>query len=745
MIEVINRGEIIYEFGRKDRQSYVRKIDNFKPHFFVEDSKGEYRSLFGKRLKKVIVNKPSDVPKEREKYLKHYEADILYPNRYLIDRYDKIEKEEIRICFVDIETESKKQFPNINNPVNKILTITCHDNFDNEYTTFDEEREERMLNKFMDYIQLKDPDMLVAWNGSNFDYPYLIARCEHLGLLINKLARKGFNSYLFKSNWGRVAICEGRILFDLLYAYKNLTQNERESYSLDYVSKYELGEGKEEYEGELEDLYYNDRKKFIEYNRKDVELMIQLNKKLKIIEFMDEIRRYVRCRFDDVYSHSKILDCLMLHECGKRKIILPSYESKEDVGMIKGAFVFQPEGGLYNSIVSADLKSLYPSIIVSCNISPETKLLKEEDDCINIEDKYFYKKKEGVIPFIVNKLFKERETYEKLMVEAEKKYGIESIEAKSYDNLQYAVKVVMNAIYGVMNYPRFRLYDADLASTVTFVARSVIKHSINFLNNEKVNVVYGDTDSVYFKYEYDINKINTLIDKLNNSYSIFTNKYNLKKNIFLIRLDKIYKSIFFTGVKKRYAGRVIWKGEECDYISIMGFENRRSDSPMIVREWQKKVFEMILYEKTSKEVDIFVEKFIEEVKTLREEIGLPATLTKEVTSYKGSPIHVRAARLANQRHDMRFKAGSKFKYVYVNKQPNEFLGFENVIGFDKHLWKGYEVDYSKMTERLIIKKIQTIYESLEWECKFQATKSNGKRIIFQNHKDISTFDDGEVF
>ena len=260
MITIENKGSNIYIFGRSSKNlAYTRKILNFKPYFYYEHWNGEFTTIDGKKAIKVYCSLPSDVPKEREKYNNTYEADIVYTNRYIIDEIDKIEKENVRICYLDIEIQrTKSGYESAEVANNPILSICCYDSFTKEYRQFclnkTHEMEKGMLYDFIRYIQLIDPDMLIAWNGDNFDFPFLINRINKLGLNANNLARESGTSYTTK--WG-VKIF-GRVLFDLMYAYKKISENEREKWSLDYICRYENLGGKEEYKGELDDLFNND-------------------------------------------------------------------------------------------------------------------------------------------------------------------------------------------------------------------------------------------------------------------------------------------------------------------------------------------------------------------------------------------------------------------------------------------------------------------------------------------------------
>jgi len=230
-----------------------------------------------------------------------------------------------------------------------------------------------MFQEFINYIQDKNPDIIVGWNLDGFDAPFLINRINKLGMDANLLGRGGKS---FTTKYG--AKIFGRVLFDLMNAYKkHFSMGGRESWSLEYISQYELKEGKEEYRGELDDLWKEDQEKFLKYNKRDVELLVLLNEKLHIIDFFDEIRRMASCRFEDVFMNSKTADCLCLRYAKEHGFVLPSVKQHPKESY-RGGYVKESEAKLHRNIAVMDLKSLYPSIMIGFSISPEN-LIKDEN------------------------------------------------------------------------------------------------------------------------------------------------------------------------------------------------------------------------------------------------------------------------------------------------------------------------------------------------------------------------------
>jgi DNA polymerase I len=726
MITIENKDSNIYVFGRdSNNKSYVKEITTFVPYFYYEGKSGEFSTIDNKKVSKLICKYPKNIFNLKNNY-NHYEADINYLNRFLIDTYfnKEIEKENIRKCYIDIETDMQYEL-DIEKTKNAILSITCYDNFTNKYFNFAVKKdkifrkdnisyywfkdETDMLKKFISFIKTHDFDVILGFNSDNFDIPYIINRTELLKVNINNLGRLRENSYSVCRDKEFSNKIFGRVCLDVLKMYKKISQNKEESYSLNYIAKKILGKEKDKYEGTLIDLYNNDFEKYIKYNIKDVELIVELDEKLKLIEYFDEIRRYAKCRFEDVYENSKVVDNMILCEARKENIILPSRKYISELSTYEGGFVYQPTKGLFENVAVLDMASLYPSIMYSFNISYETYGIKN----INIDNNFFYSNKIGLIPKIIKNLLKERKKYKNLM----KQFNKESIEYSTYDLQQYAIKIINNSIYGVMGFSGFRLYNRNIAESITYIARKIIHEAVRIAEINGFKTCYGDTDScMLLMGNKSPNEVKELVIKMNNNWDEWIKQFGLESHILQIQFEKVYRTIFFTKAKKRYAGLIKWKDEqEVNIIDIKGFENRRSDYPQIARDFQKELFNKILNKNTKNEIDIFIDNFKNNIKNkyLIEEIALPIGISTELNSYKNLPIHIRAAKLANERHSEDIRKGDKIKYIYVKKCPSKYR-FENVIAFKNKMPEGYEIDYNKMIERLVDNKIEDIYDALGW-------------------------------
>ncbi|ELY78288.1 intein-containing DNA polymerase II [Natrinema pallidum] len=514
---------IMHVFGRTpDGELEHVQVVGFKPYFYAPteslerppeeqydrltgsreyDEDGEpYESIRGEKLTKIFGQTPRDVGQVRDDF-DHYEADILFPNRLLIDKdvrsgirvperraddgslvvpHDEVEAVDVdaapRVNTFDIEVDDRSGFPE--DGEEPILCLTSHDSYRDEYVMWLYEapvgdgeipteiteyepiegeidhdvrcfgEEEAMLEAFIEYIEATDPDVLTGWNFEDFDAPYFLDRLEELSgphhdydLSIDRLSRV---DEVWRSNWGGPDI-KGRVVFDLLYGYQRMVFSELDSYRLDAVGEAELGVGKERYAGDIGDLWEGDPTQLLEYNLRDVELCVELDRQQEIIPFWDEVRSFVGCKLEDAPTPGDAVDMYVLHEAYGR-FALPSKGQQEAGEEYEGGAVFEPITGVKENVTVLDLKSLYPMCMTTINASPETRVDPDEYDGdtyvapVGEDEIHFRKEPDGVMREMITELLAEREEKKELRNEHEPG----SLEYEQYDRQQGAVKVIMN-------------------------------------------------------------------------------------------------------------------------------------------------------------------------------------------------------------------------------------------------------------------------------------------------------------
>ncbi|APW99344.1 DNA polymerase elongation subunit [Halobiforma lacisalsi AJ5] len=817
---------IMHVFGRTpDGELEHVQVVGFRPYFYAPtdslerppeeeydrltgseetDDDGEpYESIRGERLTRIFGQTPRDVGKVRDEF-EHYEADILFPNRFLIDKdirsglrvperraedgslvvpHEEVEPADVdadpRICTFDIEVDDRSGFPE--DGEEPIVCLTSHDSYRDEYVMwlyeapigdgeipaeieeYDPiegeidhevrafEEEEAMLEAFVDYVEETDPDVLTGWNFEDFDAPYFLDRLEELqgthdyDLEIDRLSRV---DEVWRSNWGGPDI-KGRVVFDLLYGYQRMVFSELDSYRLDAVGEEELGVGKERYAGDIGDLWEDDPTQLLEYNLRDVELCVELDRQQEIIPFWDEVRSFVGCKLEDAPTPGDAVDMYVLHQAYGR-FALPSKGQQEGGEEYEGGAVFEPITGVKENVTVLDLKSLYPMCMVTINASPETKVDPETYDGETYEaptGTHFRKEPDGVNREMIEELLAERE--EKKSLRDEHEPG--TPEYEQYDRQQGAVKVIMNSLYGVSGWEQFRLYDKEAASAITATGRDVIEFTETAANELDYEVAYGDTDSVMLELGPDVSKDEALEQSfeieeyINERYEDFAREdLNAEDHRFQIEFEKLYRRFFQAGKKKRYAGHITWKeGKDVDTIDIVGFEYQRSDIAPITKEVQHEVIETIVKEGDVEGAKEYVNGVIEDVlagDVSLEDIAIPGGIGKRLDNYDTDTAQVRGAKYANLLLDTNFQRGSKPKRLYLERvDPAFFRRMESEEGFDPQrdplygafkrdpdvicfeyedqIPEEFEVDYDKMLEKTLKGPIERILEALDvsWE------------------------------
>lgn len=546
-----------------DEKGYFTK--KHRNYAYVQDGNGSYESIYGERLKKINYWKQDD-------NLKLYESDVNEVTRFLIDEYgdsDEVSKGHTVLTF-DIEVEMNSGLPDISEAKNAMTSVAFHDSLTNDYHVYvinDGEEinktikgamvrsfrsEEDMLQAFVNKWEEISPTIITGWNIDFFDVTYLYNRLSRM------IGKKQANrlSPIGKVHWNKYRqryIIAGVSALDYMALFKNFTYTEHPNYRLDTIARMTLGRGKIEYEGNLDQLFRDDLEKFIEYNLVDVELVVDMDKKLQYIDLARAICHAGHVFYEDFIFSSKWLEgaiLTFLRRSGRVAPDRPQRRSKnadgsDAEGKFTGAYVKEPKPGLYKWVYDLDLTSLYPSIIMTINISPETKVGKVkgymvEDHMKSTIDEYiivddngkdypamgkakfddFVKKmdlsvasngvlykqdKVGVIPEILNVWFDKRVEYKDQM----KTYGKAGNDElyKFYSQRQLVQKIMLNSLYGVLGLPAFRFYDVDNAEAVTLTGQTVIKttemianqYYIKNIGKEADYNVYTDTDSVFYQ------------------------------------------------------------------------------------------------------------------------------------------------------------------------------------------------------------------------------------------------------
>lgn len=748
--EVVRGKPVICLFTRDETgKRIVVKDDTFVPYFYVKDGdevkvpqyyvdKKLFQAYDGNTVRKIYTRLPEDVAMVRDKFSKTYEADILFPIRYTLDKIPDIEPTKAKIIYLDIETLNDGKFPDPGIADQSVVCITMYDNLDDTYTTlvyrpnmaigtvddiYDNRlhqvkyfgTEHELLKAFVDYIGQSEADVITGWNVEIFDLRYLINRMRWFNIDPSPMSPMRV-AYV---RGEREIVIKGVAVVDLLDSYRKLTFSQEESYRLGYIANKVTGEGKNFEGGDVNRLWNNDVNNLIAYNTNDVRLVKNIDEKLELINFLDEIRRLSGCHLEHTFHTSKISDCYILRLMHNRTVF-PT-KIKHDKTEFEGAFVGRWGLGIYDNVAGFDLKSLYPSITLAANLSPETVKNNPSKDTsdpsfIYIDDIKVRKDIKGFLPEVYDSLFGERDKYKRLMAKEE----VESPKWKFYYARQYAVKIILNAIYGQTAFVGSRIHDPRIAKTITYMGRQIISWSKTFMENKGFKVLYCDTDSVFVQLKEGTKaEAEQVLAELNASYKDFCAQYNIDDyKRFKMEFERIYSKIFFGKSKKRYAGAVKYQdGQDVDLLRVMGFEIKRSDSSQFSKKIQENVFEMLLRKDKSKgEVLEYIGSEIERIRNGKysfTEIGIPKGINKDPSEYVSSSPHLRGIEFAKK---MGYQLSNKPKMIYVLSLPPGCPETDAVcFDEDQQVPPGTQIDVEQMLEKTVKQKLLGIFEALGWD------------------------------
>lgn len=736
--------------GIHDGVRFIKRED-FSPTLYVKSKEpSKFKSLYGEDLQPVEFadnNEAKDFVKtygEVENFPIYGQTNYGY--QYITHTYPGEilwDITQLNIQTIDIETSAEQGFPDVQNPIEEVLLITvknlntrqiitfgCGD-FDDKceevknlrtqsnkflYVKCDNERD--LLETFVRFYSENYPDIITGWNCELFDIAYLISRVERLFCSEDDTTmKKKFSPWglVRRKNitiMGREHVSydiTGVAIIDYLDLYKKFTYVRRENYKLDYIGEVELDLKKMEnpYDS-FREFYSKDWQKFVEYNIRDVEIVDALERKMKLIELVLTMAYDGKCNYTDVFSQVRTWDCIIYNHLHDQNIQIP--QKKESRGrQIEGAYVQEPKPGQYDWVVSFDATSLYPSIIMQYNQSPETIVpnaakdttvkgllsqrydlndLKDADHCMTANGYCFTRKKMGMFPEIVQKFFDDRQRYKKLMIVAQKEYEITKDprlknDISKYNNFQMARKIQLNSLFGALANEYFRYYDARIAEGITMTGQYIIQKvgtALDVYLNKVVGTnghnysFYSDTDSCYIsldplvrKYYGNLprDKLIDVLDKIceekiteaiNQSCDQLADYTNAFQKKIVFKREAIAERGLWVA-KKRYALNV-YDNEGVRYkepkLKVMGLEIVRSSTPAPVRESLKEAVRLALTtdEKT-------LQSFIEHTRMMfnkfePEQIAFPRGVnglmkyTSGADIYsKGTPMHVRGALMYN--------------------------------------------------------------------------------------------------
>jgi DNA polymerase elongation subunit (family B) len=732
-------GNFIFIRGYENGKSFSEKV-LFDPTLFLPcKNKSDWKTLDGKYVRPVKQGSIRDAKNfiEEHKDIEDFEiyGQTRFLNQYIFEQYPdneiKYDVSKIRIFTLDIETGAENGFPDIESADQEILLISIKDNIMGRITVFgsrpyinsDEnvdymqfDTETGMLRAFLYWWSSNYPDIITGWNIQLFDIPYILRRVERI--LGDKDAKliSPWNIVLSREIYikGRKNIAYdimGIATLDYLELYKKFTYTNQESYRLDHIASVELDAKKldhSEYDT-FKEFYTKDWDKFVKYNIIDVRLVDQLEDKMKLIELAITMAYDAKVNYEDVYSQVRMWDNIIYVYLAKQNIVIPPKKNSTKHNKYAGAYVKEPISGMYDWIVSFDLNSLYPHLIMQYNLSPETllphkhpsanvdRLLNKEIDLSNLSGQtlcangtFYTTEFQGFLPKLMDKIYQERTIYKKKMLVAKQEYEKNpSVELKKEiarcNNIQMARKIQLNSAYGAIGNEHFRYYKLEIAEAITLSGqlsiRWIEKKTNAYLNKvlktkDVDYVIASDTDSMYLNLGPLVEKIYgtrektsesvvTFLDKvaslelekhIESSYQELAEYVNAYDQMMKMKRENIAERGFWTA-KKRYVLNV-WDSEGVRYskpkMKVCGMETARSSTPVYFRNKLLEAYTLIIT-KSNDDILNFIDEIKEDIKNQdylniafpRGVNGLEKYKSVSDIFSKGCPIQVRGALLYN--------------------------------------------------------------------------------------------------
>ena len=751
--------------GYQNNKPHMMKVA-YRPNHYVLSKKGDtaFRSLDGRPLEAVNLDTMGGARKFREQYNQVDGFEIhgydKYIYTYIAEKFHgdvEWDYNKVKIATLDIECESENGFPEPTLAEEKVNAITIKPFRHNAHTfgigpwnecpanvTYHEcQNEAFLLEEFIKYWRKESFDIITGWNVDAFDMTYL---CNRVDKLFGEGSHKKFSPWNMSdvrdyiNHYGNKVVVfnlYGINIIDYMALYKQRTFVNQESYSLDHISHIELDKQKIDYSeyGNLHTLYKNNYSLYLEYNVKDVTLVEDLEDKLGLLELTMTMAYNAKCNYSDTFGMVKYWETIIYNFLKEQKIQTPPQKlEKTKHHSIVGAYVKEPIVGKHDWVMSFDLNSLYPHIIMQYNVSPEKmikgdimtlsidKLLNREHDLSELKKQNntvtpngvkFSRDRQGFLPELMEKFYEERKEWKKKMIQYQienesckdpaRKRELSKLIKRAYNNQQVR-KIALNSAYGALANQYFAFFDPNLAEGITTAGQMIIKTAENtinkFLNDtlgtkDEDYVIAMDTDSIYVSFDKMVQHIfpaNTpkskIVDFLNNAgqdkiLDVLTKGYDELAdytNAFQQKMVMGREIIADRGIwtaKKRYILNVLDnEGVRLaePKLKMMGIETAKSSTPQWVRKKLTEVLKVVM-NGTEEEVWDFVETARKEFRTLPvEEIASPRGCNNLAQYSDATNIYSKGTPI---------HVRGALLYNHLLKKKNVHKRYENVKNSDK--------------------------------------------------------------
>lgn len=706
---------VVSKYNEKDRLEEIQKLINGTKDIskFIDKIAYEKKRLLGKEtntLKIILntaeandINKISKLIKKINEVDDIYEEDIRFSMQYLYDNEvipscwhkAKVRESELKEARVDkayevedIQAIEEKELPNFKimsiltlayNPASipnpqqdPLIAIAISRNDGKSLVLQDYDGDKNILNKFINELFTYDPDIIFGYDCNRRDWLYLLGRAKQNNL---KLAIDRMEYEPHPSLYGHISIT-GRSNIDLVNFSEEIP--EIKINTLENVAEYLKIEQKYK---KIDELKINDlaasedgRKELQSILKEKVELISRVGS--EFLSYAIEMSKLVGIPLDTVGAAAAgyRVENYIVRYAKKLNEIVPKHKEIKYQKYV-GGLVLSPQRGLHNNIAVMDFKSMYPNLMIMYNLSPDTyteKINKGEEDKYwrsPTTGYYFKKQPEGFYKKLLIDLINSRQKVK----EEKNKVDPHSIYFKLLDSAEKAIKILTNACYGYAGWLAARWYSKPVAESAADFGRESIQQAISLAKELNLKIIYGDTDSIFVSYEPD--KLIKLTEKINQELKLE------------IKIDKIYKKVFFTEAKKKYVGLT-----EEGFLDLVGIEAVRGDWAQIAKEIQMEILKKILIEESEEGAIEFVKSKIEDLKKLRIKLSdliIWKSLTKPIEKYEVNAPHVSAAKKLKEQ-GYRPTLGHKIGYIIIKGKGRLF---EKAVPYNMTTLNDVDIDY----------------------------------------------------
>lgn len=710
--EVANKPPMILIFGRDVDTGEVKRfgVNTFKPYYYIEDAQGDLLNCYGQPISKVTFDSIKLSRLERTQYKRHkietFESDISLDYKFVIDKGiwygfdEKLNPIDVpfkmpRIVMFDIEVaipseegidEGHQAYPIVAigmsdsyTKARTIYTFGAGRKINEYHTDFNSERE--LLVAFAEYIHAIDPDIVTGWCSDDFDLPYIRNRAKLVHADISGISRM---RRMPPNEWE----IPGRSHADMYLLFKDWSKpmGQQSSYGLKYIARTFCDFTYEEQGAHICELIAADKwEAIVEYLENDIIALEKIDERFGLWKYHESLRKLIGVKMDDIIKRTVLVETLLLRK-GIKPIPTKKDRPRES---FEGAYVVQPTAGMKQWVACLDLKSLYPSIMIALNISPDI---------------------DGMIPKTIIYVLNEREKLRALRMSGEADDSTETSEQ--------SLKYVANAFYGYLGSIYARLYYPEGAKLITKTGRDIAKELRVYLIGLGYNVEYGDTDSTFISEVRTVEEGIKIQGLVNEYLKGWAKRYEIKAEFApTIKFEKLYDRIMFKkkigseeAAKKKYAGHLVYKdGHDKDELSYTGIEINRSDTAPLTKKLMEDFFDLILVKDDIEGAVNLVGQAIRDVQAGKIDIHQVA-IPKAVEAGKQDTAWSKGKKNGEQYLNIRFDQSDKPKLLYC-KSPVKMICFRDDTKHEDVIDK-ITIDWSIMCDKTVTQKMRSLVESL---------------------------------